>query len=118
MPSNVRAVLLFLLISSTIVYLKLYGHPTTSILPPARIETEQDEYAIAQDENETEPLSAEMFYESAIDSDFDPVAFQELCANKKWNEDLIIQCAAPQGGIGNVRNVFLTCVRYTIEAGG
>lgn len=56
--------------------------------------------------------------DNEIDGDFDPKAFRKLCASKKWNEQLIFVCGAPQGGLGNIRNVFLTCVRYAIEAGG
>jgi hypothetical protein len=56
--------------------------------------------------------------DNEIDGDFDPTAMREVCASKKWNDQLIFVCGAPQGGLGNIRNVFLTCVRYAIEAGG
>lgn len=56
--------------------------------------------------------------DNEIDGDFDPKAMREVCARTKWNEQLIFVCGAPQGGLGNIRNVFLTCVRYAIEAGG
>lgn len=56
--------------------------------------------------------------DNEIDGDFDPKAMRRVCASKKWNDDLIFVCGAPQGGLGNIRNVFLTCVRYAIEAGG
>ncbi|OBT52918.1 hypothetical protein VE04_06954 [Pseudogymnoascus sp. 24MN13] len=55
--------------------------------------------------------------DNEIDGDFDPKAMRRVCASKKWNDDLIFVCGAPQGGLGNIRNVFLTCVRYAIEAG-
>lgn len=56
--------------------------------------------------------------QTAIDGPFDNHAIRDLCANKNWTEGLIAVCRAPQGGVGNVRNVFLNCVRYAIEAGG
>lgn len=56
--------------------------------------------------------------DNEIDGNFDPKAFRKVCSSKKWNEQLIFVCGAPQGGLGNIRNVFLTCVRYAIEAGG
>jgi hypothetical protein len=53
-----------------------------------------------------------------IDGFFDQQPMRELCGNTTWQEGLIFSCGAPQGGIGNVRNVFLNCVRYAIEGGG
>jgi hypothetical protein len=56
--------------------------------------------------------------QTTIDGPFDNRETRDLCASKNWTEGLISLCMAPQGGIGNVRNVFLNCVRYAIEAGG
>lgn len=56
--------------------------------------------------------------ETAIDGPFDNNAIKSLCASKNWTEGLITTCGTPQGGVSNVRNVFLNCVRYAIEAGG
>jgi hypothetical protein len=42
----------------------------------------------------------------------------ELCSNTKWQPGLIAKCQALPGGIGNIRNMFLNCVRFAIEAGG
>lgn len=53
-----------------------------------------------------------------IDGHFDQTPIRELCGNTTWQDGLIFSCGAPQGGIGNVRNVFLNCVRYAIEGGG
>jgi hypothetical protein len=53
-----------------------------------------------------------------IDGPIDNSALKELCKRKIWTPGLIFSCEAPQGGVGNVRNVFLNCVRYAIEAGG
>jgi hypothetical protein len=55
--------------------------------------------------------------ETAIDGPFDNSAIKSLCASKNWTEGLIATCGTPQGGVSNVRNVFLNCVRYAIEAG-
>jgi len=55
---------------------------------------------------------------SEIDGPFDNSTLAQLCASRKWSPGLIFMCEAPQGGVANVRNVFLNCVRYAIEAGG
>ena len=49
---------------------------------------------------------------------FDIQPIRELCGNITWTDGLIFQCDAPQGGVGNVENFFVNCVRYAIEAGG
>ena len=56
--------------------------------------------------------------QTAIDGPYDDSAIKSLCASKNWTEGLIATCGTPQGGVSNVRNVFLNCVRYAIEAGG
>lgn len=56
--------------------------------------------------------------DTTIDGPFDNSAIKNLCASRNWNDGLIAQCGTPQGGVSNVRNVFLNCVRYAIEAGG
>ena len=56
--------------------------------------------------------------ENEIDGPFDGSALAALCSTKTWTPGLIFKCEAPQGGFGDVRNVFVNCVRYAIEAGG
>ena len=56
--------------------------------------------------------------ENEIDGPFNNSTLVELCRTREWTPGLIFKCEAPEGGIGNVRNVFLNCVRYAIEAGG
>jgi hypothetical protein len=53
-----------------------------------------------------------------VDGPFDNQTIVDLCAKTQWTPGLIFSCEAPEGGVGNVRNVFLNCVRYAIEAGG
>ncbi|KAK0108626.1 hypothetical protein ONS95_003419 [Cadophora gregata] len=55
--------------------------------------------------------------ENEIDGPFNNGTLVELCRTRHWTPGLIFKCEAPEGGIGNVRNVFLNCVRYAIEAG-
>ncbi|KAH8591362.1 hypothetical protein B0O99DRAFT_598224 [Bisporella sp. PMI_857] len=52
-----------------------------------------------------------------IDGQYDDSPLRELCSKTKWQPGLIFKCEAAYGGIGNVRNTVLTCVRYAIEAG-
>ncbi|KAK4219168.1 hypothetical protein QBC37DRAFT_478101 [Rhypophila decipiens] len=42
---------------------------------------------------------------------------QKKCNEIKFQEGLIWQCAPVNGGIGNVVNMVLNCVRYALEAG-
>jgi hypothetical protein len=54
-----------------------------------------------------------------IDGPFNANPLAELCARTKWQEGLVMSCEATRGGgIGNIRNVFVDCVRFVIEAGG
>lgn len=56
--------------------------------------------------------------ETEIDGPIDNSALVELCKRKIWTPGLIFNCESPSGGVGNVRNVVLNCIRYAIEAGG
>jgi hypothetical protein len=56
--------------------------------------------------------------ESEIDGPFDAGTLRALCLSKEWMPGLIFKCEAPKGGVAVVRNVFLNCVRFAIEAGG
>ena len=64
----------------------------------------------------------EAFIETAIQTPiegaFDNKSIIELCSNTAWTPGLIFQCDSPQGGVGNVENFFMNCVRFAIEAGG
>jgi hypothetical protein len=50
--------------------------------------------------------------------ELDPQPIRELCEAKEWREGVIFSCDHIHGGIGNVRNHLLNCVRYAIEGGG
>ncbi|CZT01337.1 uncharacterized protein RCO7_02033 [Rhynchosporium graminicola] len=58
---------------------------------------------------------------SLNDYDFDgpyigwPLA--RTCNETKWQPGLVFICDNNSGGIGNIRNFILTCIRYGIEAG-
>lgn len=53
-----------------------------------------------------------------IDGPFDDSTLIDVCENTEWREGLIFQCEAPYGGVANIRNMLLNCIRYAIEAGG
>jgi hypothetical protein len=48
----------------------------------------------------------------------DPDPIRKKCDETKFQEGLVWHCAAVVGGVGNVGNMWLNCVRYAIEAGG
>ena len=66
--------------------------------------------------------SKEAFIETAlqtpIEDAFDSQPIKDLCGKTTWTPGLIFQCDSPQGGVGNVENFFMNCVRFAIEAGG
>ncbi|PBP27719.1 alternative oxidase [Diplocarpon rosae] len=55
--------------------------------------------------------------DNEIDGRFDNRTLVQLCGSRKWIPGLIFRCEAPEGGVANVRNVILNCLRYAIEAG-
>ena len=60
----------------------------------------------------------EEILENDIDGPFDNSTLAALCSSKKWIPGLIFKCGPAPGVVGDVRNTFLNCVRYAIEAGG
>ena len=62
-----------------------------------------------------------MFIQTAANTSIDgphslyPIA--AVCATTAWIPGLIFTCNHSNGGIGNVRNMILTCIRYAIDAG-
>jgi hypothetical protein len=53
--------------------------------------------------------------------DFAPVeseAIKSICSDAQWNNTLVFTCESSVGGVGNIRNSILNCVRYAISAGG
>jgi hypothetical protein len=56
--------------------------------------------------------------ENDVDGPYSNSSLVALCGRGQWVEGQIFRCESPQGGIANVRNVVLSCVRFAIEAGG
>jgi hypothetical protein len=69
-------------------------------------------------ENDAKSAFIKGVVEAEIDGPFDSGTLRSLCDGEKWTEGLIFKCEAPKGGLAVVRNVFLNCVRFAIEAGG
>ncbi|KUJ15086.1 uncharacterized protein LY89DRAFT_568527, partial [Mollisia scopiformis] len=55
----------------------------------------------------------DLFDEPLLES----AAVKNLCANTEWNPKLLFTCNRSGGGVGNLRNSILNCVRYAISAG-
>ncbi|KAI6717421.1 hypothetical protein JHW43_000077 [Diplocarpon mali] len=55
--------------------------------------------------------------DNEIDGRFDNRTLVQLCRSRTWSPGLIFRCEAPAGGVANVRNAVLNCVRFAIEAG-
>ncbi|KAK2605686.1 hypothetical protein N8I77_008508 [Diaporthe amygdali] len=55
---------------------------------------------------------------SAPDAPFVSWPLARVCSeNKRWTPGLVFICDNNSGGIGNIRNFILTCLRYAIESG-
>lgn len=55
---------------------------------------------------------------SAPDAPFVAWPLARVCSeNKRWTPGLVFICDNNSGGIGNIRNFILTCLRYAVEAG-
>lgn len=103
--------MLFIVASTAFLYFALFRHDLDYLSAKIRPFSKADKL-------DDKATFVRAFLEHEIDGAFDPAPIREVCASKTWNDKLTIVCGAPQGGIGNVRNVFLTCLRYAIEAGG
>ncbi|KAL5330735.1 hypothetical protein ACEPPN_000256 [Leptodophora sp. 'Broadleaf-Isolate-01'] len=52
--------------------------------------------------------------------DFAPIeseSIKSICDETAWNSSIVFRCDSSVGGIGNIRNSILNCVRYAISAG-
>lgn len=57
------------------------------------------------------------FLKHEIDGSFDGLGIAQVCENNTWTNDLYLSCDSPAGGVGNVKNAHLTCIRLAIEMG-
>lgn len=53
-----------------------------------------------------------------VDGPMNLAPLTELCSATDWQPGLIVKCQPVPGGIGNIRNMFLNCIRFALEAGG
>ncbi|OAF54237.1 hypothetical protein VC83_09485 [Pseudogymnoascus destructans] len=60
------------------------------------------------------PTTSDAFDFAPIESE----AIKSICADTEWKENIVFTCNDSVGGIGNIRNSILNCVRYSILAGG
>jgi hypothetical protein len=58
------------------------------------------------------------FLEHEIDGYFDGSSIADLCKRNQWTPGLFLSCESPAGGVGNVKNAHLNCIRFAIEMGG
>jgi hypothetical protein len=75
-----------------------------------------------ENNNKLTTITKEQFIQNAsaweIDGPFNNIPLHDLCKSKEWQLGLVFKCDDAFGGIGNIRNIILTCIRYAIEAGG
>jgi hypothetical protein len=67
-------------------------------------------------------LSSTEWIRTAMDHPIDKTIglapISDLCGRTSWKDGLVFNCTGIRGEFGNVRNDILTCLRYSIEAGG
>lgn len=59
--------------------------------------------------------------ENEVDGRFEGSELARLCGGREWHPDdraLILTCAPVPGGVAEVKNGLLHCVRFAIEIGG
>jgi len=58
------------------------------------------------------------FLEHEVDGSFNGGPITELCETRKWTPGLVMSCEPPFGGVGQVKNAHLHCIRVAMELGG
>lgn len=61
------------------------------------------------------------FLQNEVGGEMDGSALARLCASKTWipeKQAVILSCEPVPGGIGEVKNGQLNCIRFAIEIGG
>lgn len=93
---------------------------TTKKRPDGQRASETEINGTSDDEQATQ--SKHEFIQAAsaweIDGPFNDKPLRDLCMSKSWQPGLVFKCDDAFGGVGNIRNIILTCIRYAIEAGG
>lgn len=65
------------------------------------------------------PLAGQTGLADAFDfPPLDSESVKSLCQDVQWNQSVVLTCDQSVGGVGNIRNSILNCVRYAIAAGG
>ncbi|OBT81908.1 hypothetical protein VE02_09285 [Pseudogymnoascus sp. 03VT05] len=59
------------------------------------------------------PIPPDVFNSPPLDSS----AIRSICASTTWEPSLVFTCNSSVGGIGNIRNSLLNCLRFSISAG-
>lgn len=118
--SRCLRLLKFFLPISIIIFASAYlltSSRYTSLPSPSWAKQQSQNPITIQDDPETKAAFIKEASVWEIDGPFNNTALQNLCLSKKWIQGLHFKCAPAFGGVGNVRNIVLTCVRYAIEAG-
>lgn len=87
-----------------------FGRPTSALNRPALPKSAEDETL----KKNWVDVSSKV----VVGKSWDPAPIQRLCrATPVWSNDVFFECHDSQGGIGNVRQDILACIRYAIDAG-
>ncbi|KAI3399780.1 hypothetical protein diail_5576 [Diaporthe ilicicola] len=80
------------------------GHSVLQILPPIRGSGGSAASKVEHDD---------LFSIPPVDEE----SIRSVCRQTQWNESLVFTCNESFGGIGNIRNSVLLCVRFAMQAG-
>ncbi|CZS94898.1 uncharacterized protein RCO7_06506 [Rhynchosporium graminicola] len=107
-----------LFLSFTIIYFCSRDSDITKVTKPDYKNILQTATSIVKPSSKKNTfINSLLLDKSEIDGAFDNTTITKLCKTTEWTEGLIFRCEGAEGGIANVRNVVLNCVRYAIEAG-
>ncbi|KAG8163454.1 hypothetical protein KVR01_006751 [Diaporthe batatas] len=82
------------------------GHSVLQILPSLR-------GASGQGQSPKEVGHDDLFKIPLVNEE----SIKSVCRTTQWNESLVFTCNESFGGIGNIRNSLLLCVRFAMQAG-
>lgn len=87
-----------------------FGRPTSELNRPAQ-PTSPERESVKKD-------WVDVSSRVVVGKPWDPEPIRKMCrATPFWSNDVYFECSDSQGGIGNVRQDILSCIRYAIDAG-
>jgi hypothetical protein len=101
----------------TVTDLNPFRTPSTSAEVDPPLSTSSSTKTSAAVAKIPEPSAIFNLHDYNFDGEYVGWPLQRVCSETAWTPGLTFVCDNNSGGIGNIRNFILTCVRYAIESG-